>query len=110
MRATTCTNKSLFPAREPKSYQCSACMPSGPVSLSRGILRSVVGLCAATSDKNRPDTEACAGTGGSGSARWRLLITGTIYSVTGTGGAFLAARARPFSLIREPAEHKRFPS
>ena len=43
--AITCTNKSPFPAREPKSYQCSACMPSGPGSLSRGILRSVVG-CA----------------------------------------------------------------
>ena len=39
--AATCTNKLLFPAREPKSYQCSARMPSGPRSLSRGILRRV---------------------------------------------------------------------
>ena len=35
--ATICTNKSLFTAREPKSYQCSARMPRGPGSLSRGI-------------------------------------------------------------------------
>ena len=73
--ATTCTNKSLFPAREPKSYQCSARMPSGPGSLSRGIFRSVVGTCSATSDKNRADTEAYAGAGGSGSAGQRLLIS-----------------------------------
>ena len=64
MCATTCTNKSLFPARESKSYKCSARMPSGPGSLSRGILRSVVGMCSATSDTNRPDTKACAGAGG----------------------------------------------
>ena len=67
MCAITCTNRSLFPAREPKSYQCSARMPSGPGSLSRGILRSVVGTCSATSDKNRADT-AGTGAGGSGSA------------------------------------------
>ena len=68
MCAITCTNKSLFPAREPKSYQCSARMPSGPDSLSRGILRSVVGMCSGTSDKKRFDTKACAGAEGSGSA------------------------------------------
>ena len=56
MCAITCTNKALFPAREPKSYQCSARMPSGPGSLSRGIFRSVVGTCSATSDRNRADT------------------------------------------------------
>ena len=67
--ATTCTNKSLFPAREPKSYQCSARMPRGPGSLSRGIFRSVVGTCSATSDRNRAHTGPGTGAGGSGSAR-----------------------------------------
>ena len=75
MCAITCTNKSLFPAREPKSYQCSARMPSGPGSLSRGIFRSVVGTCSATSDKNRAETGADTGAGGSGSAGKRLLIS-----------------------------------
>ena len=64
----TRTNTSLFPAREPKSYQCSARMPSGPGSLSRGIFRSVVGTWSATSDKNRAETGADTGAGGSGSA------------------------------------------
>ena len=68
MCAITCINKSLFPAREQKSYQCSARMPSGPGSLSRGIFRSVVGTCSATSDKKRADTGADTGAGGSGSA------------------------------------------
>ena len=40
----------LFPAREPNSYQCSARVPSGPGSLSRGILRSLVWMSSATSD------------------------------------------------------------
>ena len=65
--ATTCANKSLFPAREPKSYQCSARMPRGPGSLSRGIFLSVEGTCSATSDKNRAEIGAEAGAGGSGS-------------------------------------------
>ena len=69
MCATTCTNKLLFSAREPKSYQCSARTPSGPGSLSRGILRSVVEMCSATSNKKRFSIKACAGAGGSGSAR-----------------------------------------
>ena len=56
------------PAREPKSHQCSARIPSGPGPLSRGIFRSVVGTCSATTDKNGADTGACARAGGSGSA------------------------------------------
>ena len=56
------------PGREPKSYQCSARMPSGPCSLSGGIFRSVVGTCSATSDKNKAEIGADAGAGGSGSA------------------------------------------
>ena len=72
MCAITCTNKPLFPAREPKSYQCSARMPSGPCSLGRGILRRVVGMCSVTSDKNRAHTGACTGAGGSGSAQKSL--------------------------------------
>ena len=63
MCAIICTNMSLFPAKEPKSYQCSARMPSRPGSLSLGILRRVVGMRPATSDMNRPDTKACAGAG-----------------------------------------------
>ena len=97
----TCTNKSLFPAREPKSYQCFARVPNGPGSLSRGMLRSVMGTCSATSDKNRVDTGACTGAGGSGSAGWTPLISWIICFVIGIGGAFLvAARARPFSPVR----------
>ena len=95
MCATTCTNRLLFPACTPKSYQCSARMPSGPGSLSRGSLRSVVRTSSATSDKKRFATNAWAGAAGSGCAGQRLLISWTICSVTGTGGAFLAAaRAR----------------
>ena len=62
------TYKSLFPAREPKSHQCSARMPSGLGSLSRGVFRRAAGTCSATSDKNRADTGAGTGAGGSGSA------------------------------------------
>ena len=56
MCATTCTKRLRSPACSPKSYQCSARVPRGAGSLSRGIRLSVFGTSSATWDKKRFDT------------------------------------------------------
>ena len=62
----------------------SICMPNscifhiaktGLLKCCLYTLRSVVGISSATSDMKRFDTKACAGAGGSGSVRLRLLIS-----------------------------------
>ena len=59
-------NGSMPPAWVPKSYQCSALVPSGPGSLSRGMRLKVIGINSMTSAVNMCETWAVDGMAGSG--------------------------------------------